>query len=317
MSLAAAVPASPSRGAGMDRASPTFPMALLRELGELKRVRSAGRFGSIAQRLFRSGWSRLVAGEPAVSAMRATVADALAAARLGDLDAEVLRAAGLAEDDARDVRRRALDEVSDGFSPDLRTSLLRGLELPPAPKPALPRFVGQLEEQPRAGVTCPGKPRLLLEPAENHAEHCLIVAVYGVLLCPGYGVDPEEVFLAGMSHHLHNALLPDSGFTGEVLLGNRLEPAFARATVLALDELDAPLREAVVRARRLLPDAGTAGGRAFHAADTLDRVLQIEQHLRAGRTDMRYVLHDMALVHEGPVKAFQDRVLEQAGLLPA
>ncbi len=60
----------------------------------------------------------------------------------------------------------------------------------------------------------------MFEPPENHAEHCLAVAVYGVLLAPRYGADPSVVFLAGLAHHLHNARLPDSGFTGEALLGD-------------------------------------------------------------------------------------------------
>jgi 5'-deoxynucleotidase YfbR-like HD superfamily hydrolase len=101
-----------------------------------------------------------------------------------------------------------------------------------------------------------------------------------------------------------------------MLLGSALEPAFAEATAQALAELDAPLRAAVERARRILPDASTPEGRAFHAADTLDRVLQIEQYLRAASTSMDFVLRDMALVHDGPVKRFQDAVLAEVGLLP-
>ena len=133
----------------------------------------------------------------------------------------------------------------------------------------------------------------------------VMVAVYAVMLAPVYGADEGTVFLASLAHHLHNALLPDSGFTGEMLLGPALEPAFAEATRQALDELDAPLRAAVEEARRGLPDAETPEGRAFHAADTLDRVLQIEQYLRAASTSMHFVLGDMALVHDGPVKRFQ------------
>ena len=69
-------------------------------------------------------------------------------------------------------------------------------------------------------------------------------------------------------------------------------------------------------ARRILPDADSPEGRAFHAADTLDRVLQIEQYGRAASTSMDFVLRDMALVHDGPVKRFQDAVLSEMGLLP-
>jgi 5'-deoxynucleotidase YfbR-like HD superfamily hydrolase len=284
---------------------------LLRELGDLKRVRSAARQGSIAERLFAEAWARLAEGEPPSQAWRGTVAAALAATRLGDLDADVLAEAGLA---AQAVLARGLADAAATLPAELRT-LLSEAPILPATRTGS-GFVAALARQPRAGVTCPGRPRLLLEPPENHAEHCLMVAVYGVLLSPGYGADPATVFLAALAHHLHNALLPDSGFVGEELLGEHLEPAFHRATEAALAELPPPLAQQVRDARRILPDAATAEGRAFHAADTLDRVLQIEQHLRAGQASMRYVLHDMALVHAGPVKPFQDRVLAEVGLLP-
>ena len=135
-----------------------------------------------------------------------------------------------------------------------------------------------------------------------------------MLLAPAWGARPEDVFLAGLAHHLHNALLPDSGYAGEVLLGEWLAPMTATATSLALRELHEALQDRVLAATRILPDATTPEGCAFHAADTLDRVLQLEHHLRAASTSMDYVLNDMALVHEGPVKPFQDAVLSHMGL---
>jgi hypothetical protein len=174
--------------------------------------------------------------------------------------------------------------------------------------------VDALARQPRAGVTCPGRPRILLEPPENHAEHCLMVAVYGVVLSPVYGADPATVFLAGLAHHLHNAAMPDSGFTGEMLLEPLLGRAMSHAAGLALAELDEPLRAEVERARAVLPDADTPEGRAFHAADVADRVLQIAQHLRAPSLTMESVLGEMELVHDGPVKAFHDRTLAEMRL---
>jgi len=288
----------------------------LREIGDLKRVSSAGRSGSLAARLFRDAWARLVADEEPGAVCAATVASALAAARLGDLDAVALGAAGLGPGDIAAVRRAAYDQLAPSFwlAP---TAFLAGLDAPPAPEVPLPPFVAALEAQPRAGVTCPGKPRLLFPCPENHAEHCLVTAVYGALLASRYAADPTTVFVAALSHHLHNALLPDSGFTGEVLLGDRLLPLFAEATRQALAQLaDARLRDRVESARRCLPDDRTPEGRAFHAADTLDRVLQIAWHLQAGRTTMRDALVDMELVHDGPVKDFQDSLLAEAGLLP-
>jgi hypothetical protein len=137
-----------------------------------------------------------------------------------------------------------------------------------------------------------------------------------VLLAPVFGADPVTVWLASLSHHLHNALLPDSGFTGEMLLGDQLQPVIAHAAEAALAELPAELRLSVRQARLVLADAETPEGRAFHAADTLDRVWQLAQHLRPGQVTMDMILGDMALVHEGPTKSFQDEVLRAAGIAP-
>ena len=290
-------------------------LPLLRELGDLKRIRSAEREGSIAERLFARGWAALAAGEAPAAVMRRTVAAALAAARLGDLDRATLAELGLSDAEARVVLERAFDEVAVLIHPVLAAELRNALpDGAPAAGP-VPRFVPQLATQPRAGVTCPGRPRLLLQPPENHAEHCLIVAVYGVLAAPGYGADPAEVFLASMAHHLHNAAMPDAGFTGEVLLGDLLDRVINAAREQAMAMLD-PAVAAQVRAA-IGPIAGdaTPAARAFHAADVLDRVLEIEQHLRAASATMDSVLHTYELVHAGPVKTFHDRVLSDVGLL--
>ena len=239
--------------------------------------------------------------------MDGVVASALAAIRLGDLDLATLVELGLDHDQATAILRRSAASLP-GMPP---------LDFPDAPLPEgpIPEFATLLARQPRAGITCPDRPRVLLEPPENHAEHCLAVAVYGVALSPTFGANAATVWLAGMAHHLHNAFLPDSGFTGEMLLGAHLGPIMDRATRRALDQLPGPVAERVRAARAILPDADTPEGCAFHAADTLDRVWQIDQHLRVGRIDLRFVLDDMALVHDGPVKPFQDQVLHAAGLL--
>ncbi|MBP0445877.1 hypothetical protein J8J14_13960 [Roseomonas sp. SSH11] len=297
-------------GVAPAEAPPARILGLLRELGELKRIRSAAHEGSIAERHFAAAWAALASGRSPDETWRAATASALAATRLGDIDGRVLATLGIERGGAEAILARALDEAAEEIDPALRAEL-RAL---PDAEAAPPPFVAQLARQPRAGVTCPGRPRLLLEPPENHAEHCLITAVYGVILAPFYGARPGIVFLASLAHHLHNAIIPDSGFAGEVLLGEQLEPAFARATEMALAGLPDAVAEKVREARRILPDAGTPEGRAFHAADTLDRVLQIEQHLRAGKATMRYVLQDMELVHAGPVRGFQDRLLSAMGL---
>ncbi len=161
-------------GPGLDSLVPA-----LQELGDLKRVDSAGRDGSIATRLFRAAWGALAAGTPADAVCAATVARALAAARQGDLDCVALRAAGLARADVAAVRRAAFEELAAQIpgAGRFRGGLDHGLAAA-APSP----FVAALEAQPRAGVACPGMPRRLFPAAEGHAEHCLVTAVYGALL---------------------------------------------------------------------------------------------------------------------------------------
>lgn len=288
---------------------------LFGEVGDLKRVRSAGRTGSIATRLFRRAWSELVAGRSAADVALETTAAALAATRLGDIDVGILRSAGLSAEAVAEVLSAAVRAVGAELPAGLREALAAaaGQASTAASEPDL-GFVRALEQQPRAGVTCPGRPRILLEPPENHAEHCLAVAVIGVLLSPTYGAQIDIVFLAGLAHHLHNTGLPDSGFSGEMLLGDHLAPVMRHFTEVALAELPISVRTAVQEARAVLPDAATPEGRAFHAADTIDRVMQIGQHLKAARLTMPMLLDDMALVHEGPVKPFQDRVLAEMGL---
>jgi len=287
---------------------------LLRELGDLKRVTSAGRPGSLASRLFRRSWAALLAGHAARDVALAATASALAAARLGDLDFPTLVELGVPEPDALGIQRRAVSEIAVGVDPALADDLAAAIgRLPDALGP-VPPFVDALDAQPRAGVTCPGKPRIVLLPAESHAEHCLVVAVYGVLLAPPYRADPATVFLAALAHHFHNAAMPDSGFTGEMLLEPHLSEIIARASAAALRQLEPRLAAEVEAARRVLADDRTPEGRAFHAADVIDRVVEIDQHLAAARLTMDVVLTDMELVHHGPVKAFHDRVLAEMGL---
>lgn len=289
---------------------------LLAEVNDLKRVRSAGREGTLAARLFRQAWSELATGRPVEPLAFEITARALAAARLGDLDRALLSGAGLSRAQITRVLQQAVAEIGTLLPNRLRQSL-RDAVAADRGRPAgpCPDFVASLERQPRAGVTCPGKPRIVLEPPESHADHCLVVAVYGVLLAPVYGAEAGPVFLAALAHHFHNAGMPDSGFTGEMLLGPHLARVMEAFTEACVAQLEPPLRDAVVTARAILPDDGTPEGRAFHAADALDRVLQIKQYLVGATLTMDRVLGDMALVHDGPVKEFQDAVLTQAGLL--
>ena len=183
-------------------AAPPALRPLLLEMNDLKRIRSAGRNGSIATRLFREAWGRLVAGEAVGVVLLRITAASVAAARLGDLDASRLRALGLPGDAADETLARAFDALAGDVAEPLRGRLraaLGGLERDV--EGAVPAFVAALEAQPRAGITCPGRPRIMLEPPESHAEHCLMVAVYGVLLIPAYGAGAGPVFRTHLQHH--------------------------------------------------------------------------------------------------------------------
>ncbi len=287
-------------------------LPLLRELGDLKRIHSAARPGSIAERLFVDGWAALAAGLPAREVMLRVTAAALAAARLGDLDLATLEALGGGSGVA--ALQRSFDAVAGSLDPALRDTLRAALQAGAPCGAAAPGFAGRLARQPRAGVTCPGRARIVLQPAENHAEHCLIVAVYAVIASPWHGADPTQAFLAAMAHHLHNAEMPDSGYTGEMLLGPALDGVIARARDRALGELPAALADDVRGALLAIGGDATPEARAFHVGDVLDRVLEIEQHLRTGRITMDLVIGEYGLVHDSPVKPLHDRILAEAGL---
>jgi 5'-deoxynucleotidase YfbR-like HD superfamily hydrolase len=313
-----------------------------REIGDLKRVRVAHADGSSAERAFVRAWSALVAGADPAHVAATECAAAVAGARLAGVDAAVLRACGLSAGEAVAVLGRAVDEMAAGLHPTavawVRAALPELVADGPADGPgaghrdprdrsgpagdehgdprdaAPPPFVGALCCQPRAGATAPGQPRLIVEPPENHAEHCWAVAVYGALLADAVGADPADAFLLGLAHHLHNAALPDAGFAGEMLIGAHLEPVLARLTERELQTLPAALAD---RTRGLLAcraDATTPVGRAFHAADVLDRVLQCHHHARAAAFTAAQALDDLELVHAGPVAAYHHAVLAVAGL---
>lgn len=290
-------------------------LAPFSELNDLKRIYSAGRTGSAATRLFTTAWTALTDGSRADVVAGWIVGRALAAARLGDIEGALLVAAGVSLADTQQIEQSAMQAVAGAMLTPVQDLIDRGRSVELSPESECPAFVAALSQQPRAGMTCPGQPRILLEPPENHADHCLMVAVYGVLLSSHYHAAPGRVFLAALSHHFHNAGLPDSGFAGEALLGPHLKTVMAHFTDDCLRQLAPALRAEVEQARAILPDANTPDGRAFHAADVIDRVLQLNQYTRAATLTPEQMLDEMELVHAGPVKAFQDDVLRQAGLL--
>ena len=287
------------------------PLAV--ELCDLKRVRDATNPDSLATRLFRRGWGALLSGSPVAEIAMAITADAVAAARLGGTDRIILTACGLETAEATMVLERSFNEVAGPVDPALAATLSAHLGTLTTAG-AAPAFAEALIRQPRAGATCPGKARIVLEPPENHGDHCLVVAVLATLLAPHYDADPAVAFLSGMAHHLHNATLPDSGFAGEILLGDHLMPILRRLFDQELATLPEPLSGMTRHALDGIADAETPAGRAFHAADVIDRVLQMRHYDRVAAFTVDQALDDMDLVHAGPTQSFHYAVLAEAGL---
>lgn len=295
---------------------------LLRQLRDLKRVRDARSPRSLAERQFGRAWARLAAGEPVEAVALGETAAAVAAVRLAGLDADVMRQHGLTEGEAADALRRAFDDVAGPVDAALRGRLRPSLGVLPYGEE--PPFVDPLVRQPRAGATHPGLPRLVLEPAESHADHSFAVAAFGVLLAPPFGADPADVFLTGLSHHLFNTTLPDAGYAADALLGPALTERMAaaateRALALLPAGLQARVRDAIGRTRE--ERFGEPAARAFHAADVLDRVLEMEWHERSARFRLADALGEdtaagqLNICHAGFYQSFQRSVLYSAGLM--
>ena len=289
---------------------------VLGELGDWKRIRRAGLAGSLAADAFARAWTRLGAGDEPEAVALSLTAHAVAACRLGPVDDAVLERCGLDAPRRRAVLERGFDDVAAPLDRTLAARLRAALAPDGrfevvAPQPA---FVAALVAQPRAGATSPGKPRLMLEPPESHADHCATVAAYAVLVAPRYGASEADAFLLAMAHHLHNAVLPDAGYTGEMLLDDELEPVVERLTAQALATLPVALAHRIAALRPALASDALPAARAFHAADVIDRVLQMRHYARAAAFEISQALDDLDLVHAGPVRRFHLDVLAEARL---
>lgn len=301
----------------------TIGPRLLRELGDLKRLRDARGPGSLADRAFVRSWRRLVAGEPAERLAARETARALVATRLAGVDASVLRLAGLDRAQALEVLHRGFDAAVEAGGPDLGDvadlraalpGLLDDEDDARADREHVPPFVLALVDQPRAGATHPDTPRVMVEPPESHGDHCFVTALYSALLAPEHEVGRGDAFVVALAHHLPNAELPDAGYAGEVLLGEHYSPILAALERRSLAQLPAELAD---RLRELLPqreDPETPVGRVFNAADVLDRVSQVHHHARAAAFTAAQALEDLDIVHPGAVQAYQLDVLADAGL---
>jgi len=285
-------------------------LPLFRELNDLKRLYAANRGGgfSYAAHTFRVAWGAILEGDLAATNFLAS--RAWAAARLGWFDEEVATVAGLTAGQLEEILRRSAESFE---LPEV--GLRVDFQAPARPLSAEnPWWVEALSRQPRAGATCPGKPRLILEPAENHADHCLIVALYAWFLAPHFQANPDECWLAGLCHHFHNALLPDAGFSGEEMLGEHLQAIIERLRGTVLRELPGNVCADVTKIFSEIRSDETPLARTFHAADTIDRVLQMQHYERVANFQTRHALQDLHLVHAGPTQKFQIAVLESCGL---
>ncbi len=287
--------------------------AVARDLSELKRMRDQSTSDSVAERLFRRAWAMLLRGAAPAAASLAVTAEALVATRLAGIDAMLLVDLEVEPAARGAILATALAEAGAGLMPAAFDRLAVPNE-EMSVEADLPWFVGALIRQPRAGATAPGKPRLALEPAESHGDHCLAVAVLGTVIALQSGADPAPVFLAGLAHHLHNARLPDTGFAGELLLDEALGPLMHRLTQRELATLPPTLRQPTENALGGIAEAATPEARAFHAADVIDRVLQAHHHARAAAFTVDQALGDLDLVHAGPLKGFQMQVLSAVQL---
>jgi 5'-deoxynucleotidase YfbR-like HD superfamily hydrolase len=267
--------------------------------------------------------------------MRMELVAAVIATRLGAVDAEFFAAERLSETKVYRALRRGWQAVTGALAPEahaaLRATAGEGAGALTAhvaqsfaaahevPLP-VPGFVARLAEQPRAGPSRPDAPRLMLVPAESHAEHCWGVAVVGALVAPAYDADPAGVFVAALAHHLANAWLPDGGDAADVALDGELADLVPALRARALAELPGDVRAVVERALRIPASTGTAEARAFHAANALDRVLELDWFARAAAFTLEDALSERPgsgdLLHPGPHASVAQDALRAAGLLP-
>ena len=290
----------------------------LRELNDVKRLRAQNlEFETYTSYIFRFACAAVVSGEPLRAGM--WCAAVVAAARLGAITPVVLKDIGLDASETVEILSNSIS-VHESLPVAIRDSLLAACcklntEFSEESAPRVD-WIERLVVAPRAGATCPGKPRIVLEPAEMHSDHCAIVAVYGYLLADHFGADREDAWLIGLCHHFHNAHLPDAGFTGEMLLGAHLHQVLAKLRHRVIDTLPGSVQLRVNALLQEVADVATPLAKTFHAADTIDRVLQMEYYERASQFRVRHALLDLNLVHEGAAQEFQYGLLQSIGLFP-
>ena len=289
---------------------------LLWEMGNLKRIKPAHLPFSLATDLFQRAWGEIGSGADVRRVALTITAGAVAAAELGAIDQTILTQSGLSKSDIENVLTRAFDSSAHLIDSQLSRLLRQNLSV--GSEPVLveaPDFVRKLSRQPRSGATKPGASRLIFDAPENHAEHSIIVGIYGVLLAPVFEADIETVFLTALSHHFHNAFLPDAGFAGEELLGEFLPRIFQTLREKCLSQLSKDVSELARQTFIVTENALSPESKAFHAADVIDRLLQMRHHHQVNQFNLKYALEEMELVHAGNVQAFHYEILRRAKLI--
>ena len=288
----------------------------LRELNDVKRLYARNlHVHSYASLVFCAGAKALSTGE----SLKADVycASIVSAARLGAITLDVLLDSGISQQKANVILKQSIS-VHKSLSIPLRHSLLAACDsfdqVRIGDTTCLPDWVIGLATSPRAGATCPGKPRIALEPAEMHSDHCLMVAAYAYLLADVYGACREDAWLIGLCHHLHNAYLPDAGFTGEMLLGDQLDNVVNSLRLRALNTISVNYSDRIVQLFIEINDLSSPLAKTFHAADTIDRVVQMEHYERAAQFRVSKALEEFNLVHEGDAQEFQHDLLRSLGI---
>lgn len=291
-------------------------LPLLRELNDIKRLyaRNLGA-RSFANHVFFGATKPLHLGDPLNA--DTWCAAIVCAARLGAITPHVLNDIGVSPEDRLTVYQDSIKTHS-SLSDNVKSALLGaaknldGVSVENAESHC--EWVEYLATSPRAGATCPGKPRIALEPAEMHSDHCVLVATNAYLLADIFGANKEDAWLISLCHHLHNAYLPDAGFTGEVLLGNHLQSIINSLRNRALKSISKNYQERVISLFKEIDNLESPLAQTFHAADTIDRVIQMEHYERAANFKVTSALEDFNLVHEGSAQQFQFELLNSIGI---
>lgn len=332
-------PLDPIAAAAIERLSthrqPLAVARLLRELSDLKRLASAEFPGSMASWRFRQLWVRLIeldalatAATEGLEALRPRwehllweeVAAAIIATRMAAISAERLLHLRMPAPAVLDAFQAAIHEHAAAFDQATISQILAGaerlvaaasrsgawLEQRVAPERKMPDFVGRLVAEPRAGATAVGRSRALMVPPENHAEHCYVTGINAAVIASAFDADAVDAFLVCQLHHLHNAYLPDGGYAGEMLLGEHLATVVTTAKAIAWRQLPPQLGWYGSNLMADIAACETPLGACFNAADSLDRLLQVEFHARQASFRVEHATRDLEIVHAGPVQQFQN-----------